>query len=125
MKFIVLLIFCFLYGCSNISINSNADVYLKTKIENTLRKNEVDRHTNYEAWKLGGEQIGYVEVSYCQVDLRDFIPTTEDLISELEIKAHKLGGNSMVLDSCNVNKALASCHIYTQCRGMAYLVTYH
>ena len=116
---------CFFHGCSNISFKSNADVYVKNGIENTLRKNEVDRHTNDEVWKLGGAQIGYVEVDYCQVNFRDINPSTEDLISELEIKTQKLGGNAMVLDSCIVNKTSGSCHTYTQCRGMAYLITYH
>ena len=110
-------------GCSTTPFNSNADVYVKNKIENSLRKGSVDRYTNKEVWKLGASRVGYVETYYCQVDFRDLKPNTDALISELEIKTQKMGGNALVFDSCLVNKSTASCNTYTLCRGMAYLIT--
>jgi hypothetical protein len=125
MKFFLPILLLLLKGCSTMTFNSNADVYVKNKIESHIRKSDVGRYTNGEVWKLGGSQVGYVETNYCQVDFRDINPSRETLISELEIKAQKLGGNALVLDSCLVNKSTATCNTYTQCRGMAYLITYN
>lgn len=124
MKFKLTLILCLLNGCSTVTFNSNADVYVKNKIENSIRKSAVDRYTNYEIWKLGASRIGYVETNHCQVEFRDLKPSTEVLISELEIKTQKLGGNALVFDSCLVNRSTASCHTFVQCSGMAYLIAY-
>lgn len=124
MKFLLLLICFVLYGCSSISVNSNANVYVKNKIENNIRRGTVDRYSNDEIWKLGAAQVGYVESSYCQIDLRDTKPNNEALISALEVKTQRLGGNALVFDACLVNRSTANCHSYIQCRGMAYLVTY-
>ena len=118
MKYIFpLLILFILNGCSSATINSNAGVYL----ENSLRQSVVDRYSNYEVWKLGASQVGYVESNYCQIDYRDLKPSTDTFISELKVKTQKLGGNALVFDSC-INSKTASCHLHTQCRGMAYLI---
>ena len=124
MRFLLIIILLLLNGCSTATFRSNSDVFVKNKIENSIRRSAIDRYTNYEVWKLGGSQVGYVESNYCQVDFRDINPSREALISELEVKTQKLGGNALVFDSCLVHKSTASCHTYTQCKGMAYLITY-
>jgi len=120
MKFLLPIIFLFLSGCSNLTFNSNADIY----IENKIRKSVVKKYTNYEVWELGASQVGYVETNYCQIDYRDYIPTKKALISELEVKTQKLGGNALVFDSCLVSRNTGSCYSEIKCKGMAYLVTY-
>jgi hypothetical protein len=124
MKILLLIIILILAGCSSVKFNSNADVYVKNKIQNSIRKNAVKSYTNYEIWELGASQLGYVEANYCQEDIRDRKPSNDALISSLKIKAQKLGGNALVFDSCLINNSTASCHSYTECRGIAYLVTY-
>jgi len=124
MKFLFPIIIFILSGCSTTKFNSNADIYVKNKIENGIRQSAVKRYSNYEVWELGASQIGYVETNFCQKDQRELQPSKKTLISELEVKAQKLGGNALVLDSCLVNRSTASCHTHTQCKGMAYLVTY-
>lgn len=124
MKFLLLLIIFLLNGCSTFTFNSNADNYVKNQIEDSIRKSTVKRYSNYEVWELGASQVGYVDTSYCQIDYRELKPSKEAFISELEVKTQKLGGNALVFDSCLVNRSTASCHTYTQCKGMAYLVTY-
>ncbi len=83
-----------------------------------------EKVTNYEVWELGASQVGFVEANYCQIDFRDHKPSKDALISELEVKTQKLGGNALVFDSSLVNRSTASCHTQIQCKGMAYLVTY-
>lgn len=124
MKIIFFTITLILAGCSSMEFNSNAGTYVTNKVENNLRKNAVKSYTNYEVWELGASQVGYVEANYCQVDLRDRKPSNDALISSLKIKAQRLGGNGLVFDACTVNNSTASCHSFTHCRGMAYLVTY-
>ncbi len=122
---VLLAVFIFiLCGCSSIKFNSNGGEYVINKIENNIRKSGVKRYTNYEVWELGASQIGHVESEYCQVDLRDNKPNQHALISSLEVKAQLIGGNALVFDSCFVNTTTASCHNYTKCQGMAYLVKY-
>jgi len=110
-----------LNGCSTATFNSNAGIYA----ENKIRKSVVKRYTNYEVWKLGASQVGYVETKYCQKDVRDYRPSQETLISELKVKTQKLGGNALVFDSCLVNRSIGSCNTEIQCNGMAYLITYN
>jgi hypothetical protein len=90
-------------GCSSVRLNSNADIYLGNKIENSIRKSAVERYTYNEVWKLGAVQVGYVESDYCQLDSRDHKIDKNSLISSLEVKTQKLGGNALVFDSCLVN----------------------
>jgi hypothetical protein len=125
MKLIFMLIFIAIAGCcSSVRLHSNADTYLVNQIENHMRKNAVKRYTHNEVWKLGAVQIGYVESDYCQLDFRDHKLDQNTLISSLEIKTKKLGGNALVFDSCLVNSNMASCHIHTKCDGMAYNISY-
>lgn len=124
MKLLLPLIFLILNGCSTVTFNSNADVFVKHKIADSARTASVDRYTNAEVWKLGASQVGYVETYHCQVDFKDRKPSTAALINELEVKTQRLGGNALVFDSCLVDKSTASCNTYTLCRGMAYLITY-
>jgi len=121
MKFLLLIIFLFLNGCSTVTFNTNADVYLESKI----RKSVVKRYTNYEVWELGASQVGFVETRYCQKNIRDYKPTQETLISELKVKTQKLGGNALVFDSCLVNRNTGSCNAQIHCNGMAYQITYN
>jgi hypothetical protein len=118
MKFFIAIICLILNGCSTMTLNSNAGVYL----ENKIRKSVVRRYSNYEVWKLGATQVGYVESNYCQVDIKDYKPSKSALVSELEVKTQKLGGNALVFDSCLVNRTTARCNTQIQCNGMAYLV---
>lgn len=124
MKYLFPILLLILNGCSTIEFNSNADTYVKNKIDNSIRKSSVRRYSNYEVWELGARQVGYVETNYCQIDIRELKPSQDALISELEVKAQKLGGNALVFDSCIVNRTTASCHTQTRCQGIAYLVTY-
>ena len=121
MKFLLPIICFLLNGCSTATFNSNADIY----VENKIRKSVVKRYTNSKVWELGASQVGYVETNYCQIDFRDNKPSKKALIAELEVKTQKLGGNALVFDSCLVNKSTGSCHTYTQCHGMAYIITYN
>jgi hypothetical protein len=107
-----------------VRLNSNADIYLVNQIENHMRKNAVKRYSHNEVWKLGAAQVGYVESDYCQLDFRDHNIEQNTLMSSLEIKTQKLGGNALVFDLCLVNSNMASCHIYTKCKGMAYNISY-
>lgn len=124
MKLLLSLVFFLLNGCSASTANSIADIYVKNKVENSIRKSAVERYTNEEVWRLGATQVGYVESNYCQVDFRDLKPSTKALISELEVETQKLGGNALVYDSC-IKSRTATCQSYTQCRGMAYIITYN
>jgi len=124
MKLILIVVLLSLTGCSSVRLNSNADIYLGNKIENSIRQSAVKRYTHNEVWKLGAVQVGYVESDYCQLDFRDHKLDKNTLISSLEIKTQKLGGNALVFDSCLVNNNMASCHRYTRCNGMAYLISY-
>jgi hypothetical protein len=124
MKLTFIIIVLAIAGCSSVRLNSNADTYLVNQIENHMRKNAVKRYTYNEVWKLGAAQVGYVESDYCQLDFRDHKIDQNTLISSLEIKTQKLGGNALVFDSCLVNSNMASCHIYTKCKGMAYNISY-
>lgn len=119
MKALLLFLFFLLNGCSTTSVHSNADIYVESKI----RQSVVDRYTNEEVWKLGATQVGFVETNYCQIDFRDRKPSTNAFIDELEVKTQKLGGNALVFDSC-IQSGTASCHSHIQCRGMAYIITY-
>ncbi|WP_085297005.1 hypothetical protein [Cognaticolwellia mytili] len=121
MKFLFPIICFLLNGCSTATFKSNAGIYA----ENKIRKSVVKRYTNYEVWKLGASQVGYVETQYCQKDIRDYKPSKEGLISDLKVKTQKLGGNALVFDSCLVNRSTASCNTHIQCNGMAYLITYN
>jgi hypothetical protein len=121
MKFLFTIICFLLNGCSTATFNSNAGIYA----ENNIRKSVVKRYTNYEVWELGASQVGYVDSGYCQINIRDHIPSKETLISELKVKAQKLGGNALVFDSCSVNRTTGSCNTHIQCNGMAYLITYN
>ena len=128
MKFLFLVVFLaallVINACSSVRFNSNAGVYAQKKVQDSIRKSVVKRYTNNEVWKLGGAQIGYVESDYCQRNLSDDKPDKDYLISALEVKTQKLGGNALVFDSCLVNSGMASCQTYTKCRGSAYLITY-
>lgn len=124
MKTLFILSILLLGGCSSVNYNSNADTYIKNKIESNLRTNAVKSYTNYEVWEMGASLVGYVETNYCQEDFRSSKPSNDYLISKLKIKAQKLGGNALVFDSCLINNSSAACHSYTECRGIAYLVTY-
>ena len=121
MKFLLLIMFFLLNGCSTATFNSNAGIYAEKKI----RKSVVKRYTNYEVWELGASQVGYVETRYCQKNIRDYKPSKEALISELEVKTQRLGGNALVFDSCLVNRTTGSCNTQIHCNGMAYLITYN
>ncbi|MCW8865460.1 MAG: Rcs stress response system protein RcsF [Colwellia sp.] len=121
MKFLLLIIFFFLSGCSTATFDSNVGIYA----ENKIRKSVVERYTNYEVWELGATQVGHVETRYCQQDIQDYKPSKEALISELEVKTQKLGGNALVFDSCLVNRTTGSCHTQIHCNGMAYQITYN
>lgn len=124
MKLIFIIALFTFSGCSSIRLNSNADIYLGHKIENNIRRSGVKRYTNNEVWKLGAVQVGYVESDYCQLNHNDHKLDQRSLISSLEVKTQKLGGNALVFDSCLVNNNMASCHRYTKCNGMAYLISY-
>ena len=119
MKFLILIMFFNLIGCSSINFNTNAPKH----IQNSIRKSVVKSYTNYEVWELRAKQLGYVEAQHCQVDFRENIPSKKSFISSLKVKTQKLGGNGLVFDSCIVSKT-ASCNTHTLCRGNAYLVTY-
>ena len=110
-------------GCSSVKFGSNANIYLSKKIENNIRKSAVKRYTPYKVWKLGGVQVGYVESDYCQLNIGDRKLDNNSLISSLEVKTQKLGGNALVFESCVVNSNMASCHRYTKCKGMAYHIS--
>jgi len=120
MKLLLPIALFLLNGCSTATFNSNADIYVKKQI----LKSVVKRYTNYEVWELGASQVGFVEANYCQIDFKDYKPSKEALISELEVETQKLGGNALVFDSCLVNRSTGSCHTQFQCNGMAYFVTY-
>lgn len=124
MKFLLFFILIILNGCSTTALNSNADIYVKKKVEDNIRSSVVKRYSNYQVWELGASRIGYVESNHCQIDRRELKPSNEALISELKVKTQKLGGNALVFDSCLVNRSTASCHTQTKCKGMAYLITY-
>jgi len=124
MKLIFIIVLLTLSSCSSVKLSSNADIYLGNKIENTIRQGAVKRYTHNEVWKLGAVQVGYVESDYCQLDFRDRRLDQNTLISSLKVKTQKLGGNALVFDSCLVNNTMASCHRYTKCKGMAYMISY-
>jgi hypothetical protein len=107
----------FLIGCSSSTISIKGEGY-----ENKIRRSVVKRYSNNEVWQLNATQLGYVESEHCQVDFRDRKQTKHALISSLEVKTQKLGGNALVFDSCLVSSTTASCHQHTKCRGIAYLV---
>lgn len=120
MKLIFVIALLTIGGCSALQLNSNADIYLTKKVENNIREGGVKRYTNNEVWQLGAVQVGYVESDHCQLDARARNISQDSLISSLKIKAQKMGGNALVLDSCRVNNNSATCHRYTKCQGMAY-----
>lgn len=122
MKLIVMVLFIFLAGCSSLTFTSNANTYLKNKVEKGIRSSAVTRYTNAEVWQLRASQLGYVETDYCQVDMRELKPSNDSLITELEVQVQQLGGNGLVFDSCSTNNNTARCHSYTKCQGMAFLV---
>jgi hypothetical protein len=124
MKLTFIITFLAIAGYSSVRLNSNADTYFVNQIDNNIRKSLAEKYTYNEIWKLGAAQVGYVESDYCQLDFRDHKLDQNALISSLEIKTQKLGGNALVFDSCLVSSNMASCHIYTKYMGMAYSISY-
>lgn len=92
-------------------------------MESQARNSVVDTYTNYQVWELGGKQLRYVETRHCQHDFRQEMPSKSAMIDSLKEQTQKLGGNALVVDSCDYADT-ATCDVEMLCKGFAYHIDY-
>ncbi|MBB3063597.1 hypothetical protein [Microbulbifer rhizosphaerae] len=116
-KVTTLFITVMLCSCSGIEFNTNLGAYVGSKVKTKgVKEYSLEEIDQYDATPLG-----FIEASYCQEKPGERKPTRRALVNDLKVKAHGLGGNGIVVESCGKSVA-AICQLYMECRGLAYAV---
>ncbi|WP_143186928.1 hypothetical protein [Microbulbifer donghaiensis] len=112
-----MLVALMLSGCSGMEFNTNFGGYATNRVKATsVREYSVEEIDKYTATSLG-----FVEASSCQEKPGDRESSRKALVYDLKLRAQRLGGNEIVVETCGTGAA-AMCQAYMECRAVAYLV---
>ncbi|SDK23530.1 hypothetical protein [Microbulbifer yueqingensis] len=104
-------------GCSGLEFRTNIGPYTESRLVSAA----VEIYSPTEISRYDAVTLGNVEATACQERPDEPVASRAELVRQMKMRAHRLGGNGLVIEACG-KTTLGVCQTYIECHGTAYSV---